>query len=199
MRMNNDTYYKMAFVDLVDGPVFLSAAVTDESRFVSFQLMDDRNVNYRNVIFPNGEFTLYYGEKPEDVRGEAIEVPSKLSVVIVRVEVKNPGDADDLSAASDVYKTITIEGHEPSSFPQGDVLDQFPEAVAKEAYYRMDQVFKSTPFRLTVVGPGQAPGDNIPYINHAAGTRGGWGGTRHKTQFLRNYQRGTRSKCADCC
>jgi hypothetical protein len=87
VRMNNDTFYKMAFVYLEDEPVVLSAEVPDQSRFVSFQLMDDRNVNYRNVIFPNGEFTLYRGEEPEEVRGEAIAVPSELSVVIVRVEV----------------------------------------------------------------------------------------------------------------
>jgi hypothetical protein len=183
VRMNNDTFYKMAFVDLVEGPVYIAATVLDASRFVSFQLMDDRNVNYHNIVFPNGEFTLYYGEAPDDVRGEGIEVPSKLSVVIVRVEVKNPGDADDVNAAEEIFRTITIEGLKPGSFPQGDVLDQFPDAVAKEAHYRMDEAFQKTPFRLTVVGPGRTPGDNTSYLSHSAGTKGGWGGpgTKHSS------------------
>lgn len=183
VRMNNDTFYKMAFVNLVEGPVYIAATVTDESRFASFQLMDDRNANYRNVVFPNGEFTLYYGEAPEDVRGEGIEVPSILSVVIVRVEVKNPDDADDVTAAKKIFNTITIEGAKPASFPQGGFLAQFPDAVAKEASYRMGQVFKNTPFRLTVVGPGKTPGDNVSYLSHAAGTRWGWGapGTEHSS------------------
>ena len=191
VRTNNDTFYKMAFVDLIEGPVYIAATVTDESRFVSFQLMDDRNVNYHNMIYPNGEFTLYYGEAPEDVRGEGIEVPSKLSVVIVRVEVKNPGDAADVTAAKEVFHTITIEGHEPGSFPQGDVLAQFPDAVAKEAHYRMDEAFKKTPFRLTVVGPGKTPGDNISYLSHSAGTKGGWGGpgTEHSSYETINVGR----------
>ena len=80
VRMNNDTFYKMSFVDLIEGPVYIAAKVTDESRFVSFQLMDDRNVNYHNIIYPNSEFTLYYGEAPENLRGEGIAVPSKLAV-----------------------------------------------------------------------------------------------------------------------
>ena len=191
VRMNNDTFYKMAFVDLIDGPVYIAAKVTDETRFVSFQLMDDRNANYHNLIYPNGEFTLYYGEAPEDIRGEGIEVPSKLSVVIVRVEVKNPGDAADMAAAKEVFHTITIEGHEPGSFPQGDVLTGFSDAVAKEAHHRMDEAFKKTPFRLTVVGPGKAPGDNISYLSHSAGTRGGWGGpgTKHSSYETINVGR----------
>ena len=183
VRMNNDTFYKMAFVFLDDEPVVLSAAVPDESRFVSFQLMDDRNVNYRNLIFPNGEFTLYRGEMPEEVRGEAIAVPSQLSVVIVRVEVKDLNDEDDLSAAEAIFRTIGIEGPTPAAFPELDLLSGFPESVVEEANYRMDEAFKKVPFRLTVVGPGQEPSEHVPLLNHSAGTKGGWGGpsTEHSS------------------
>ena len=55
VRMNNDTYYKMAVVVLNQGPVVLAAEQPTDGRFVSFQLMDDRNVNFRNVIHPNGK------------------------------------------------------------------------------------------------------------------------------------------------
>jgi hypothetical protein len=183
VRMNNDTFYKMAFVDLTAGPVVIAAEVSDKSRFVSFQLMDDHNTNYRNVIFPNGEYTLYMGEEPEEARGEAIHVPTPLSVVIVRVEVKNPDDAADMAEAAAIFHTITIEGPTPAAFPEVNVLSHFSEAVAKEANYRMDQVFKKTPFRLTVVGPGSIAGEHVPYLSHAAGTRGGWGGpgTEHSS------------------
>jgi hypothetical protein len=192
VRMNNDTFYKLAFVDLRNGPVFLAAESPDESRFVSFQLMDDRNVNYRNVIYPSGEFTLYHGGMSTDARGESIAVPSILSVVIVRVEVKDPGDSDDVAAAEDIFRTITIEGPVPDNFPVVDVLSGFSEAVASEANWRMDQAFgNKLPFRLTVVGPGQVLGETVPFLSHSAGTRGGWGGpgTAHSSYETINSDR----------
>jgi len=56
--MNNDTYYKMAFFLLDQGPVTLGSANPSKERFSSFQLMDDHNVNFRNVIHPNGWNTI---------------------------------------------------------------------------------------------------------------------------------------------
>ncbi len=191
VRMNNDTFYKLAFVYLEDGPLFLEAAVPDQSRFVSFQLMDDRNANYRNVIYPNGEFTLYRGSKPQGVRGEAIAVPSALSVVIVRVEVKDSQDAADVAAAEDIFRTITIDGPKPTELPEVDVLSKFSGEVAQEATWRMDEALKKIPFRLTVVGPGREPGEHVPYLNHSAGTKGGWGGpaTSHSSYETINFDR----------
>lgn len=192
VRMNNDTFYKLAFVDLRDGPVFLAAESPDESRFVSFQLMDDRNVNYRNVIYPQGEYTLYSGRVPTDARGESIAVPSLLSVVIVRVEVKDTDNAVDVAAAEDIFRTVTIEGPVPEDFPVVDLLSGFSAAVATEANWRMDQVFgNKMPFRLTVVGPGQVLGENVPLLSHSAGTRGGWGGpgTAHSSYETINVDR----------
>ena len=189
VRMNNDTFYKMAFVFLDDGPVFLEASVPDESRFVSFQLMDDRNANYRNVIFPNGEYTLYHGEPPEEIRGEAIEVPSVLSVIIVRVEVKDMYDDEDVRTAEEIFRSIRISGPTPSVFPEIDGTSRFPEDVVAEGKRRLDEAFQTTPFRETVVGPGEEPGTDVPYLNHSAGTRGGWGGpgTEHSSYETINF------------
>ena len=64
--------------------------------------MDDRNVNYHHVIRPSGEFTVYYGPQPELIRGEAIESPSELSMLLVRVEVKDRNDDADVAAATEV-------------------------------------------------------------------------------------------------
>jgi len=58
VRMNNDTFYKMAFLLLDGGSVVLGSSAATDSRFFSFQLMDDRNANYRNVIRPDGIYTL---------------------------------------------------------------------------------------------------------------------------------------------
>ncbi|NIS08013.1 MAG: DUF1254 domain-containing protein, partial [Candidatus Dadabacteria bacterium] len=91
-----------------NGPVTLNSTSTSNDRFNSFQLMDDRNANYQNIINPSGKYTLYYGDKPADIQGEAIKVPSLLSVVIVRVEVKNKNDAQDVSSAKKVFNGITI-------------------------------------------------------------------------------------------
>ena len=176
VRMNNDTFYQMAFVTLKDGPVYLESDAPVKDRFNSFQLMDNRNANYRNVIYPAGEYTLFHGEKPAQIRGEAIEVPSELSVVIVRVEVRDKNDPDDLAAAKAVFNGIKIKGDQPAEFPDIDLLSDFSDEVAAEANRKMDETFASVPFRETVVGPGQEPGRDVPFLNHAAGTKGGWGG-----------------------
>ena len=176
VRMNNDTYYKMAFVLLNDGPVVLRSDAPTDDRFYSFQLMDDRNANYRNVIRPSGAYTLYHGTAPDQVEGEAIEVPSTLSVVIVRVEVKNKNDPTDTAAAQRVFNGISISGPRVSAMPEVDLLSGFDTAVREEATRRMDSVMVAVPFTLTVVGPGQEPGRDVPYLYHAAGTKDGWGG-----------------------
>ena len=67
VRMNNDTYYKIAFVTLDNGPVVIESSSSTEDRFYSFQLMDDRNANYRNIIHPSGKYTLYQGAKPAKI------------------------------------------------------------------------------------------------------------------------------------
>lgn len=176
VRMNNDTFYKIAFVDLRGGPVFLSSTNLTDDRFRSFQLMDDRNVNYRNVIRPAGEYTLWHGERPTEIRGEAIEVPSLLSVVGVRVEVRDLNNPDDLASAEAVFNGIVIEGPTLDRLPELDLLGGFDERVEEEALRRLDETFQEVPFTSTVVGPGQEPGVDVPVLNHAAGTKGGWGG-----------------------
>jgi len=188
VRMNNDTFYKMAFVSLAKGPVVLSSTDSAADRFSSFQLMDDRNVNYANVIRPNGEYTLYSGERPATIRGEAIEVPSELSVVIVRVEVKDKLAPADVTAAEAIFRGIAIDGPSIDRVPAVDRLSGFDAAVAKEALRRIDQTFQKGPFRSLVAGPGEVP-DKVSHLQLAAGTKGGWGGpvvmhSSYETLFL---------------
>jgi hypothetical protein len=175
-RTNHDTFYQAANVWLGDGPVVLVANAPSEERFNSFQLIDERNANYRNVIYPKGEYTLYFGAKPLDIRGEAIEVPSLLSIVLVRVEVKDETDPEDVGAAKSVLSGMTITGERPAEFPRVDLLGGFGADVVAEANRRMDEAFVTVPFRDTIVGPGQAPGRDVPYLHHAAGTKGAFGG-----------------------
>lgn len=175
-RTNNDTYYQSATLWLEDGPVVITASASARDRFTSLQLVDDRNVNYRNVIHPRGAYTLYFGRRPDRVHGEAIEVPSRFSIVLVRVEVKNQDDAADVAAARAVFKGLTIAGGTPARFPAVDLLSGYPEAAATEARRRMDETFANVPFSRLVVGPGQEPGRDVPALYHAAGTKGGWGG-----------------------
>jgi hypothetical protein len=53
-RTNNDTYSKGAPLSLADGPIVLEAAVPTRERFNSFQLVDERNANFRNILHPAG-------------------------------------------------------------------------------------------------------------------------------------------------
>jgi hypothetical protein len=175
-RTNNDTYYKAAALFLGDGPVVIESSVASVDRFNSFQLVDDRNTNYRNIVFPRGKYTLYFGARPERFEGEAIEVPSALSVVIARVEVRDRNDADDVAAAKVLFAGLTIRGPQPGEFPKLDLLSAYPADVVAEANRRMDEVFATVSFGRLVVGPGREPGRDVPYLYHAAGTKGGWGG-----------------------
>jgi hypothetical protein len=176
VRSNNDTLYKTAFIYLGDGPVVLRSDSPSKERFSSFQLQDDRNANYRNIISPDGSYTLYHGEKPEPVRGEAVEVPSLLSAVVTRIEVKDKNDAADVAGAQAVFDGIAIEGPTISEMPVVDLLSGFDEQVEHEAHRRMDELAGSVPFSKMIVGPGQEPGKDVPYLYHSAGTKEGWGG-----------------------
>jgi hypothetical protein len=175
-RTNNDTYYKGASLSLRNGPVVLESSAPTKDRFNSFQLVDERNANYRNIVFPAGRYTLYFGERPKAIEGEAIEVPSAFSIVIARVEVRDKNDPKDVAAAQAVYAGMKISGAPASEFPRLDLLSAYPPDVVTEANRRMDEVFATVPFTQTIVGPGKEPGRDVPYLYHAAGTKGGWGG-----------------------
>jgi hypothetical protein len=176
VRSNNDTLYKTAFIYLGDGPVVLRSDAPSQDRFSSFQLQDDRNANYRNIIGPAGSYTLYHGEKPETITGEAVEVPSLLSAVVTRIEVKDQNDPADMAGAQAVFDGITIDGPTISEMPSVDLLSGFDERVAQEANRRMDETAASVPFSDMIVGPGQEPGTDVPYLYHSTGTKVGWGG-----------------------
>ena len=176
VRTNNDTLYKQAWIYLGEGPVVLRSTSPSKERFASFQLQDDRNANYRNIIGPDGSYTLYHGEKPENVTGEAVEVPSLLSTVITRIEVKDKKDAADMAGARAVFEGITIEGPTISKMPEVDVLSGIDEPVEQEANKRMEETKKNVPYREMIVAPGQEPGKDVPYLYHATGTKQGFGG-----------------------
>jgi hypothetical protein len=175
VRMNNDTFYKLAFINLGEGPVTLKSEKSADDRFSSFQIMDDRNVNFRNVIRPNGAYTLYYGEKPAGIQGEAIKAPSELTVVIVRVEVKDRNNADDMRDAEAIFNDITISGPKISAIAKLDMLSDFDEKVVAEADRQMEETSNSTPFSKQVAGPNDVP-DKVSYLQLATGTKYGWGG-----------------------
>lgn len=175
VRMNNDTYYKIGFVLLDEGPVVLEAVHADKNRFCSFQLMDDHNVNFSNLIHPEGKFVLYHGTKPADIEGEAVESPSSLVAVIVRVELKDKDDADDIAAAKKIFNGISMTGPAIKEFPKLDLLSGFDEKVAEEANKRIKETFETSDFSDLVAGTGDVP-TKVSYLQLAAGTKVGWGG-----------------------
>jgi hypothetical protein len=175
VRMNNDTFYNSIVLDLSEGPIVLGTEAADD-RFYSFQLQDDRNVNYANIIQPEGEYTFYYGEKPENIVGDAVEAASELSVVIVRIEVKDKDDAQDVAAATKVYKSLTSSGEQPTEYPVVDVLSQFSEEVTAEAEKRITEKFMSSEIPDIVLNFDQELGKDVSYLAHAAAAKGVWGG-----------------------
>jgi len=175
VRMNNDTFYNSIVLDLSTGPIVLGTEAADD-RFYSFQLQDDRNVNYANIIQPDGEYTFYYGEEPENFVGTAVEAASELSVIIVRIEVKNINDAQDVAAATKVYKSLTSSGEQPTEYPVVDVLSQFSEEVATEADKRITEKFMNSEVPDIVLNFGEELGTDLSYLAHAAAAKGVWGG-----------------------
>jgi hypothetical protein len=176
VRSNNDTFYKAAFIYLEDGPVVLNVEAPSDGRFSSIQLIDDRNVNYRNLIHPSGRYTIYYGEEPDNIVGEAILAPSKLGLVLVRVEVKNIKNESDVAAAATIFRGITLIAKPVTKFPQLDLSGGYSAEVAAEAQRQIDQTVDTTSFTDLIVGPGQQPGREVSFLEHAAGTKVGWGG-----------------------
>ena len=175
VRMNNDTYYKMSFVHLAKGPVVLSSKKADKNRFSSFQLMDDHNANFKNVIHPKGKYTLYHGKRPKNIKGVAIEAPSELMVVIVRVEVKDKANRKDTKQAKKIFKGIKIKGPRYTKFPKANYMSAHSEEIQKEGMKNIKEAFKTTPFMDTVAAPADVP-SKVSYLSFAAGTQGGWGG-----------------------
>ncbi|RLE24729.1 MAG: hypothetical protein DRJ50_04245, partial [Actinobacteria bacterium] len=175
VRTNNDTYYQAAAVLLDDGPVVLTSDAQSGDRFSSFQLIDDRNVNFHNVINPDGAYTLYFGEQPEGVKGEPIESPSRLAIVLVRVEVKDKDDPADTDVAKAIFNGITIDGPSVAEFPELDLLSGFSDDVREAAEARIDEAIATNEFRDLVPEPGDVP-DTVSYLQLAAGTKSGWGG-----------------------
>ena len=175
VRMNNDTYYKMAFVDLSNGIVRLSSTNGSDERFSSFQLMDDHNANFKNVIHPKGDYYLYFGEVPTELEGTLIESPSKIAVALVRVEVRDMNNNNDIESAKTIFKGITITGPEIEKFPELDLFSAFDSKVIERGNVIMDSVIRVVPFRLCVASPEQI-GKEVPVVYHSAGTRSGWAG-----------------------
>ena len=103
-------------------------------------------------------------------------MPSLLSAVVTRIEVKDKSDAADMADAQAVFDGITIEGPTIREMPAVDLLSGFDEQVVQEALKRIDETKLSVPYSKTIVGPGQEPGKDVPYLYHAYGTKEGWGG-----------------------
>ncbi len=176
VRMNNDTYYTGGVVYLAEGPVKLTASYGDPDRFYSFQLVDERNCNFENIIRPEGDYYLYYGEKPVGLESEnLIESPSLIVAVITRVEVKDKNVLSDVETAKKVFNGMNISGPEIKIFPQLDLLSSFEDTVVIRANELMDSVFAMVPFRELVAAPEQVP-EEVSYLYLASGTKGGWGG-----------------------
>lgn len=93
-----------------------------------------------------GEYTLYYGTPPQVIRGEAIEAPSRLVIVFVRVEGRNKDDELDVSAARKILAGMTVTGSLPDEYPDLAKPVAYPAKVIEEANRRMDEVFDSCRF-----------------------------------------------------
>lgn len=175
VRMNNDTYYKVSFLDLSKGPVLLKSKFHTTDRFYSFQLMNDQNVNFNNVYHPKGTYSLYFGDKPENIEGEAIESPSKMAVVIVRVEVKHKFNVEDTKQAAAIFNGITVNGPSIKEMPNLDLLSHFSDSLVNIVNQKFDSVIQNISLADMFVSNNYVPTPALP-LYFATWTKMAWGG-----------------------
>ena len=105
-------------------------------------------------------------------------MPSLLSAVVTRIEVKDPNDAADMAGAQAVFDGITIEGPTIREMPAVELLSGFDEQVALEALKRMDGQRGPVPFSKMIVGPGQGTRQGRPLSLPLRRHQGGLGADR---------------------
>jgi hypothetical protein len=153
IRMNRDTLYSLAVVDLADGATVTLPDAGD--RYVSAMVVNQDHY-VTDVLHDPGRHRL-----------DADSVGSRYAVVGVRV-LADPADADDLAVAHALQDQLAVEAGsaEPFEMPDYDQesFDGVRKAVLRLAAY-MDDTSKAF-----------GRPDEVDPVAHLLGTAAGWGG-----------------------
>ncbi|MCX5578575.1 DUF1254 domain-containing protein [Kaistia terrae] len=112
VRLNRDTLYSSAVIDLDAGPATITLPDTGK-RFISLQVIDEDQYTHA-VHYKPGQYTL-----------NKDDIGTRYVVVGIRT-LADPGDAEDMKAAHAIQDALKIEQKAPGSFdiPNWDQTSQ---------------------------------------------------------------------------
>ncbi|AZT85479.1 DUF1254 domain-containing protein [Marinobacter sp. NP-4(2019)] len=156
IRMNRDTLYSFAVIDLGAGPVTVTMPEAGE-RFMSLQVINQDHYTV-NVSYGGGKHTV-----TPDMVG------TRYAMLLVRTFV-DPGNENDLQEVNSLQDAMTIDQDESSEFeiPRWDV----------EQTGRIRKILNDLASANRGIGSSRMFGteETVDPVYHLMGTAAGWGG-----------------------
>lgn len=167
IRMNRDTLYSMAVIDISEGATLTLPDTGD--RYISVQVVNQDH--YMNEVFLGG------GDHALTL--ETFETPYVVVIVRTLVDASDPEDLDKVHAIQD---QITLAAGSAKPFIVPDYDDQSFEDVL-EAAKGLARFLPDS--RLTF-----GPSDTVDPVRHLLGAAFGWGGLPEDQAFYLNVEPG---------
>ena len=156
---NADTPYCMFWVDLRQEPMVISVPEMEPERFYHFQLIDlyTHNFAYIGTLTTGNDSGKYLiagpgwkGQKPEGIK-EVINCETELFFVVVRTQLFNPEDIDNVKKIQDAYDLKGLSVYLGRQAPPAAPKIDFPEWKEGEQFNA--GAFTYLDFMLTLVNP----------------------------------------------
>lgn len=132
---NADTPYCMFWVDIRTEPVVISVPEMEPERFYHFQLIDlyTHNFAYIGTLTTGnkaGRFLVtgprWEGDKPDGIK-EVIRCETDMFFVVVRTQLFNPKDIDNVKKIQDAYDLQSLSEYLNQPAPAGASVPDFPK------------------------------------------------------------------------
>lgn len=156
---NSDTPYCMFWADIRKEPVVITVPEIEPSRYYSFQLIDLYTHNFAYIgtlttgnqpgtylIAPTG----WQGEKPEGIT-DIIYCETNLFFTVVRTQLMNENDIDNVKAIQDTYQLQTLGEYKGTEALAPATIHDFPTWVEGEQFTIAS--FKYLNFMLQFIDP----------------------------------------------
>ena len=156
---NSDTPYCMFWVDLRQEPVVVSVPEMEPERFYHFQLIDlyTHNFAYIGTLTTgngSGKYLIagpgWKGQKPEGIN-EVINCETDIFFVVVRTQLFNPEDIDNVKKIQDAYDLKGLSAYLGRQAPPAAPRIDFPEWKEGEQFTAGS--FNYIDFMLNLVNP----------------------------------------------
>ncbi len=132
---NSDTPYSFLWADLRDEPQVISVPEMEAERFYHFQLIDlyTHNYAYLGTLTTGNKAGKYLiatqdwkGKTPEGI-DKVIHCETDLFFVVVRTQVMNENDLENVKNIQDNYKVQSLSNYLEKDSPETDRVDNFPD------------------------------------------------------------------------